>query len=608
MKLGEYLKDQNLINQTELEEALAHQERAGGKLGDILLAITSMRAQDYYRSLAAHYRISFVQLMKHPIDLSLLHSKDKKIYLEKELIPIAQDKKRITVATSNPSPENFAFIKEHWGENTVILGTSKYDILYVLQKHFKEFYLTESINQLVTENHELSSKFTLSTGQRIFFFLFLVFIIYAAVNTPQYFLFGINVFFTVSIIGILLYKILLSLVSLKVKLNFKDADYEQLPQDDLPVYSILIPLFQESEVTLRNLFNNINKLDYPTHKLDVKVLLEQDDFHTIEILKQLNLPRHIEFVYIPFSDPRTKAKACNYGLHFVRGEFLTLYDAEDKPDPKQLKIALKAFYDHGEEKLACVQCRLNFYNANDNWLTTMFAIEYIYWFDLLLPALEYFHSPIPLGGTSNHFRTIFLRNINAWDPFNVTEDADLGVRLSRLGYTSRVIPSTTYEEATCRVFSWIKQRTRWIKGYMQTYLVHMHNPWRLWRVLGTRGFVGFQLFIGGTLLTNLANIPLWIVFFISYFLNTTETNFLFQGNLLFIAQLNFFIGSLMMIFLNILGVARRNRRNIRFILFAITAPIYWLLMSIASYRALYQLIFEPSHWEKTQHGVSKTLN
>lgn len=186
----------------------------------------------------------------------------------------------------------------------------------------------------------------------------------------------------------------------------------------------------------------------------------------------------------------------------------------------------------------------------------------------------------------------------AWDPFNVTEDADLGIRMSRLGYESAVLPSTTYEEATSKVIPWIKQRSRWIKGYMQTYLVHMRQPVRLYRELGTKGVPAFQLFIGGTVYSNLMNLVLWLFFLIAYALGSDVSS----SPIVEIAWINFIVGNILLLGLNIMAVMRRNRYDLA--LLVITTPIYWLLASIASYRAFYQLLINPSYWDKTQHGVS----
>jgi len=238
---------------------------------------------------------------------------------------------------------------------------------------------------------------------------------------------------------------------------------------------------------------SLRNIDYPLSKLDIKLILEDDDEETIAAAKNLNLESMFEIIRVPVSLPKTKPKACNYALNFARGELVTIYDAEDKPERDQLKKAVIAFR-KAPKNTAVIQARLNYFNANENWLTRMFTLEYSLWFDFYLPALEALKIPIPLGGTSNHFKLRILKDVNAWDPYNVTEDADLGVRLTQLNYRVGVVNSTTYEEATNRFGNWIRQRSRWIKGYMQTYLVHMRHPVRLYRSLGHVGFWGSSFY------------------------------------------------------------------------------------------------------------------
>lgn len=611
MKLGQQLKNKSIINDEQLKHALEIQAKEGGKLGDILLAITSMKADDYYRSLAKHYDIPFLDLSKYEINYDIIKDSERELYAGRLILPVKLDNQEYTVVTSNPSDETFHIIKQQYGENTKVCCASRYDILYLLQSIFKIHYLNNAIESLLTTNQSLSSKYLLSTWQRFFFLVFLVSCTYFLAKFPMHFFWLANIYLMLSVSGILIYKVFLALTTIirnrKIHLKKREKIYQKLA--DYPIYTILVPVFREKEITLQHLMRNIRKIDYPKHKLDIKILLEQDDIETIAILKKMDLPRNIEFVYVPYSTPQTKGKACNYGLQFAKGEFLTLYDAEDRPDKNQLKTVLKTFRKYDDENIACVQCKLNFYNASDNWLTRMFSLEYSYWFDMLLPALEFFKTPIPLGGTSNHFKVDALREVSAWDPFNVAEDADLGVRLNRLGYSSRVASSTTYEEATCHFGSWIKQRTRWIKGYMQTYLVHMHNPLKLIRSVGVYGFLGFQLFIGGTIITNLSNMLLWIIFILCLFAKEdTYLSFLYAGSIWYFALFNLLSGSILMIALNMIGQYHQLRKNKTLIFYALSSPIYWLMMSLASYRAVYQLIFKPSIWEKTQHGVSKTLN
>ena len=228
------------------------------------------------------------------------------------------------------------------------------------------------------------------------------------------------------------------------------------------------------------LVRDINALDYPRTRLDVKLLCEEDDDETIARIRAMDLPPHFHLVVVPDSQPKTKPKACNYGLQLATGDFCVIFDAEDRPDPDQLKKAVIAF-GRVPSNVVCVQAKLNHFNQDQNLLTAWFANEYSMHFELVLPAMGAAESPIPLGGTSNHFVTSMLRELGAWDPFNVTEDADLGIRLHREGYRTAMIDSTTLEEANSQVPNWIRQRTRWNKGYIQTWLVHMRNPFALLR-------------------------------------------------------------------------------------------------------------------------------
>ncbi|MGE0612968.1 MAG: glycosyltransferase family 2 protein, partial [Hyphomicrobiales bacterium] len=277
----------------------------------------------------------------------------------------------------------------------------------------------------------------------------------------------------------------------------------RIADDELPVYTLLVPLYREANM-LPGLVEALNRIDYPASRLDIKLILEESDPGTLAAALRLQLPPRYDIVVVPDAEPRTKPKALNYALQLARGDFAVIYDAEDAPEPGQLRAAIAAFR-AGPPNLACVQARLAIYNARENFLTRQFAIEYAALFDGLLPALERLRLPIPLGGTSNHFRMPALRWLGAWDAYNVTEDADIGMRLARSGYTCRMLDSVTLEEAVIGFRPWLRQRTRWLKGFMQTYFVHMRRPFRLWRQLGTAGFLGFQIVIGGMIFSALAH-------------------------------------------------------------------------------------------------------
>jgi glycosyltransferase XagB len=373
------------------------------------------------------------------------------------------------------------------------------------------------------------------------------------------------------------------------------------PQDaDLPIYTILVPLYRESSVLVQ-LTNALKALEYPAAKLDIKLLFEDDDQTTIEAAKALDLPDNFEIVIVPHSLPKTKPKALNLGLQFTRGEYVAVYDAEDIPHPGQLLEALAAF-ERGPDTLACIQARLNFYNPNDNWLTRQFTVEYSILFDLMLPFFKKINVPIPLGGTSNHFKTGILRKIGAWDPHNVTEDADLGIRLNRLGFTSDVIRSTTREEAVGDMWAWIKQRSRWLKGWMQTYLVHMRHPIQLYKELGSRGFFGFQIVFGGILIAALLHpfFILWTGYTLLQQITGSTGSWASYPVLQFTNFFIFFSGYFFSMLAGAYALEKRGYHALIGTVFSM--PLYWLLVSIGAYYGLWQLIFKPFYWEKTNHG------
>lgn len=368
---------------------------------------------------------------------------------------------------------------------------------------------------------------------------------------------------------------------------------------ELPVYTLLVPLFEEAKV-LPQLVKALRRLDYPAAKLDIKLIFEAQDRDTLQAALALRLPAGFHCVVVPKAEPRTKPKALNFALQLARGSLVAVYDAEDRPEPNQLRRAVAAFA-AGPPELACVQAPLSFYNADRNWLTRQFAIEYASLFDAQLPALAALRLPIPLGGTSNHFRREVLEEIGAWDPHNVTEDADLGIRLARRGYRCAMLNSRTYEEACGGLAGWLRQRTRWLKGWLQTYFVHMRAPLLLWRELGARGFLAFNVLIAGTVLSALAH-PV----FTGFILYALATGIIFADpasiaglGLATLSTFNLTVGYTAAILLGWLGVKKRGLDALAGALKWM--PVYWLLISAAAYRALWELAYRPFHWEKTEH-------
>ncbi|MGE0678775.1 glycosyltransferase family 2 protein [Pseudolabrys sp.] len=373
----------------------------------------------------------------------------------------------------------------------------------------------------------------------------------------------------------------------------------RIPDDTLPVYTIMVALYREAS-SVDGLIAAIRGLDYPAEKLDVKFVIEPDDEDTHAALLRAQLSAPFEIVVAPAVGPKTKPKALNAALPFARGSFLVIYDAEDRPESDQLRRALGVFRRNGDA-LACVQACLTIDNTGDNWLSAMFTAEYAGQFDVFLPALAALNLPLPLGGSSNHFRTAALRKVGGWDPYNVTEDADLGMRLARFGYRSDVIDAATYEEAPARLRPWLRQRTRWFKGWLLTWAVHMREPRRLARDLGLPGFIAFQLMVGGNVLAALVH-PIFIgVLAVSIWRNGGWPHDQLTTALFGISVA---VGYLTSVLLGAIGLVRRRLIGAAWALPLI--PLHWLLLSTAAWRALFQLIADPYRWEKTDHGFART--
>ncbi|MGH6683912.1 MAG: glycosyltransferase family 2 protein, partial [Pseudolabrys sp.] len=410
------------------------------------------------------------------------------------------------------------------------------------------------------------------------------------------------------IVGIALAAIFLAWVGLRLTGAFVKwlavATPAALPHNTLPVYTVIAALYREA-ASVDGLLTAIECLDYPAEKLDVIIAVEADDRETRAAITARANRTPITVIPVPAEGPRTKPKALNVALPFARGTFTVVYDAEDRPEPDQLRQALQIFRTSGDD-LGCVQARLCIDNSADSWLAKLFTAEYAGQFDVFLPGLAALGLPIPLGGSSNHFRTATLREIGGWDPYNVTEDADLGMRLARFGLRSRMIDSTTHEEAPAHFGPWVRQRTRWFKGWMQTWLVHMRKPGRLLRDLGPAGFVTFQLIVGGNVLAALVH-PLFIVALIYSLINgdaISRDDGTTVAVLGVVYGANVVIGYLASAFLGWLGLLRRGLSSIAWVL--LLTPLHWLLLSLAAWRALCQLTFAPYTWEKTEHGLAKS--
>ena len=371
----------------------------------------------------------------------------------------------------------------------------------------------------------------------------------------------------------------------------------------LPVYTVLVPLYREGRV-IKQLLRALGRLDYPLEKLDIKLLLEADDAETRAALAEWVLPDHMEILTVPPGAPRTKPRALNYGLAYARGELVCILDAEDVPHPAQLRVAASMFSAMAED-VACLQAPLGWYNAESGFFSRMIAIEYASHFHVVLPCLAALGLPLPLGGTSNHFRIAALRAVGEWDPFNVTEDADLGLRLARHGWRTSVLPRVGTLEEACTTFrDWRNQRARWIKGWLQTFLVHQRSPRDLLRRAGPGAFYTLYAMLGAGVFAALLH-PFFLGWF---FLSLGDVaNFASHPShglsriwLLAFALVVFIAGYAAAFASAVAGI--RRTRQWRLLPWLALLPFYWLLISLAAWQALWDFIHVPHHWRKTEHG------
>jgi len=600
--IGQSLVAAGLLTEERFAEAIEIQRSTGSPLGHIAVAQGWLRPFDFYRHLAAHYGLRFVNLVEDPPDGDLFEQGKYGEYATLLYLPWKRDADGLVLAVTDPDEELLQKLRQQYGKNVSFVLTSRLDVLWTVQRLASRQLALDSVFRRAMRDPDHSAMHVLTRPQKVA--IALMFLAAAACLC-------LDAAATLAAGNAALGLFLSCCLALRILLVWAGSgtlyqsrttkeELDALDPKTLPVYSILVPLYRDAAV-VPTLARALRSLDYPKSKLDIKLILEGDDPETIEACKRAGLEGCVELIVVPPSQPRTKPKALNYALSFARGQLLTIYDAEDVPDPDQLKRAVLAFR-KAPWDVVCLQARLNYFNWRENWLTRMFTLEYSLWFDWYLPGLEALGIPIPLGGTSNHFRAEVVRAVGGWDPFNVTEDADLGIRFTMSRWRVGVLDSTTYEEANGHVWNWIRQRSRWVKGYIQTWLVYMRHPVIAFKRLGWKGFLGLHAFIGGAFLGPLAFPPLALMFLVWLFTRTKMLDSLFSPATLAISLALLLAGNGLLIYFHMLAAWMRRRPKLVFC--SLQLPAYYFLMSIAAWRALWQLVTKPHYWEKTEHGLT----
>ena len=364
-----------------------------------------------------------------------------------------------------------------------------------------------------------------------------------------------------------------------------------------PLVSLLVPLYRETDIAGR-LVQRLSRIDRPHELMEVLLVVEADDHETIAALRNADLPRHFRLVEVPTGEVRTKPNAMNHAVGFARGDIIGIYDAEDEPDPGQITAVVQAFL-RAPPEVACLQGQLDFYNDRASWITRCFAADYATWFRLVLPGLARMGLVVPLGGTTLFFRRSALERLGGWDAWNVTEDADLGVRLARHGWRCEVIETVTREEAVARPRAWVRQRSRWLKGYAMTWATHMRDPLQLWRDLGPIRFAAFQVQFACTLVQYLAAPLLWSMWLMSFsdlhpltsLLSPTTKSVIFAiCGLVYLADAAVIYA----------GLKRAGKVHHLWVIPLM--QVYFLMGTLAAVIGLIELLIRRYHWQKTEHG------
>lgn len=602
LRLGEQLLSEGAIVEEVLKQALQQQQHTGGRLGDILIRKGALSLPQVYTALARQWQRSHVCLRSERPDPALLEVGKLSAYVRLGVIPWRRDEQgRLILASCHPGDHEDSLARHFTDEPYRWVVTSPHDIAWALQDCFGEMLLTEASETLARQapHYALRGR-SRGTVSRMVSGAMCCAAVAGSIYYPAVMArFG---FWLISLLFLLTlaFKLFLTTVGFTLRRRWRDCcDVPLLSDDALPTYTVLVPLYKEAE-SVPGLLASLDAMDYPADKLDIKLLVEAGDGATRSAILAVNPDHRVHLVVVPPSTPQTKPKACNYGLAFATGRYITIFDAEDCPEPGQLRRAASLF--HHYPQVSCLQARLNYYNADESWLTRLFSLEYTLLFDYMLPALCRLQIPIPLGGTSNHLRREALESLGRWDAYNVTEDADLGIRLASEGYVTLPFDALTLEEAPVDALGWIKQRTRWIKGYLQTWQVLLRRPLRCYQRFGHRGFWGVHFFIGASSLVYILSPLLWgmaLVWWLWPDIMSEPLPALEKG-----VALSVLVAGLLIQWGCAFLAGRKGRFTVMFTTILLY-PLYFILHSIAGWRALWQWCLNPHYWEKTRHGVSK---
>lgn len=591
------------LSKTLISAMLLRANRHGTTLEAELLASGVLTEDTYYEALAEILHLPFLHRLD-PAQVEDLPGADSQL-VEPSIIRVRHPA-RAPITAIVPSADRIEAFAERLELSpmlrTMLAATTPSALRAALWQAGRMRRLRETVDRLFGALPEASARITFWGRQGFYTGTILTALMALAITEPVIASLLLHIVLTLLFLAALLIRLVALLAQRKER---QSRALSIPPAGPRPVYSVFVALYREAAV-VPQLIATLDRLAWPAACLDIKLICEADDDATLAALAAMRLGRHYEVVAVPPGHPRTKPKALSYALGAARGTYLVIYDAEDRVDPLQLEEAWRTF-EAAPPDIACLQAPLVITNAHESWLSALFAYEYAGLFRVLLPRLAAARLPMPLGGTSNHFRTRVLQDVGGWDPYNVTEDADLGMRLYRLGYRCGTIERPTYEEAPTTASAWLGQRTRWFKGWLQTWLVLMRRPSQLVRDMGLWPCFVFQVLIGGLILSSLAH-PLLIVYvgMLTWQLSGQSAHTAEALGLTLIAAdiVNIFGSYAIFVALGRAGMTQQERRATgrRWAL----TPVYWLLMSLAAWRAVRELRSNPFFWNKTAHRPAQT--
>lgn len=587
---------EGLIRPEDVVHALSARGR-GGRLIDLLLARGSVAEAQILDAAARHYRVALVDPCAPLPDPWLIDRLGTQDCLRLGLVPWRVVGAATLVATSRP--EDFARLRPRLEEALgpvlmVIAPSARIEQAVHARRGARLSHLAETRVDDAESCRNWGSPEGLT--RTVFGVLLLTTLLWIAPLTV------VRLCLLLALCTLIL-SACLKVAAAVVALRQRPAEPPAPLMARLPAVSIIVALYHESDIAPR-LVRRLSRLDYPRELLDVVLAVEAADATTRAALEQADLPAWMRVVVVPEGRVKTKPRALNLALDHCRGAIIGIYDAEDAPEPDQIRKVVDRFHRRGPE-VACLQGVLDYYNPRTNWLSRCFTIEYATWFRLVLPGIQRLGLAVPLGGTTLFFRRSILEELGGWDAHNVTEDADLGIRLYRHGYRTELLDTTTGEEANCRMIPWIKQRSRWIKGYMMTWAVHMRAPHLLWRQLGGWRFAGFQIMFLGSILQFLLAPLMWSFWSIPLGLGHPLAGVLSTGQVLFMSS-TFILSEVISITLGIAALKRSGHRISP--LWVPTLQLYFPLAALAAYKGLWELMTRPFYWDKTNHGIYDPLD